>query len=324
MSGVCSASIILCTRNRAAALQQTLTALENLEIASSRKVEVIVVDNASTDDTATAVRNAKLRNMEVRYYYEAQKGKAHALNSGLAVARGDVILFTDDDVLLAEDWVEQMVSSLVDEGCDAVTGQITLAPQLMRPWLSPMQRWNLASSNDARLHEGSRELIGANMGFRRSVLERVPRFDPELGPGALGFAEDTLFGWQLVEAGFKIGYAPKARAIHQLDSSRLRRANWLNDSRKRGRTEAYILYHWEHGDIRSPRLKWLWCWIKLRLRRVLQRPPSLDSEGCPGWEMSYVASIETYKQFCIEHCRPRNYSRRGLLNLSHKPKSLLE
>jgi GT2 family glycosyltransferase len=310
-----SVSIILCTCNRAAALQQTLAALENLEFCSSRKVEVIVVDNASTDDTATATQNAKLSNMEVRYFYEARKGKAHALNSGLATARGEIILFTDDDVLLAEDWVEQMISSLVDDGYDAVTGQITLAQHLMRPWLSPMQRWNLASSNDAQLYEGVRELIGANMGFRRSVLERVPRFDPELGPGALGFAEDTLFGWQLVQAGFKVGYAPKARAIHQLDVSRLRRRNWLNDSRKRGRTEAYRLYHWEHGDITSPHLKWLWCWIKLRLRRVLQRPPSLDSEGCPGWEMSYVASMETFKQFCIEQRRPRNYSRRGLTKL---------
>ena len=308
-----SVSIILCTCDRATALRQMLVTLGKVTIPGGWNVEVIVVDNASTDDTATVARGAKLPNMAVRYLFEARKGKGHALNAALAQARSEFLLFTDDDVLLTEDWVEQIVSALRNDGCDAVTGQITLAPHLLRPWLTPMQRWWLASSHDAQLHEGSRELIGANMGFRRSVLDRVPAFDPELAPGGLGLGEDTLFGWQLVEAGFKIGYAPKAAAIHQLDASRLRRTYWLNDARKRGRTEAYLRYHWEHNDIRVPRLEWFSYWMRLRLRSLLQRPPPLESEGCPLWEMSYVLQMEKCRQFCLERRRPRNYSRRGLV-----------
>ena len=308
-----SVSIILCTRDRAMGLRQMLATLGKAGVPSGWRVEVIVVDNASTDDTAIVARGAKLPNMAVRYLFEARKGKGHALNAALAQARGEFILFTDDDVLPAEDWVEQVVSALRNDGCDAVTGQITLSPHLLRPWLTPMQRWWLASSQDAQLHEGSRELIGANMGFHRSVLERVPAFDPELGPGGLGLGEDTLLGWQLVEAGFKVGYAPKASVIHQLDASRLRRAHWLDDARKRGRTEAYLNYHWEHNDIRFPRLERLSYWVRLRLRRLLQRPPPLESEGCPLWEMSYVLQMEKCRQFCLERQRPRNYSRRGLV-----------
>lgn len=312
MSVNLSVSIILCTCNRAAQLQQALGALGKVKIRPSWEVELLVVDNGSADDTATVVRNAKLGNMEVRYLHETQKGKGHALNAGLAKARGEIILFTDDDVIPAEDWAEQLISPLLDGSCDAITGQITVAPNLLRPWQTRMHRWWLASSHDVKLYHGSREMIGANMGFRRLVLERVGGFDPELGPGALGLAEDTLFGGQLVEGGFRIGYAPKAGATHQTDASRLRRINWLSEARKHGRSQAYVRYHWEHSDIQNPRLRQFYYFMKLQLRRVLQRPPPLESEGCPLWEMSYVLHMEMCKQFCFERRRPRNYARQGL------------
>ena len=289
-----------------------LTVLGRVHVSSDWKTEVIVVDNASTDDTAQVVQGAGLRNMIVKYVFESRAGKSHALNAGLAQARGDIILFTDDDVFVAEDWVEQLASPLLSGEFDAVTGQTTLSSHLMRSWLTPMQRWWLASSNDAQPWNGVRELIGANMAFRRSVLEKVRGFDSELGPGALGLGEDTLFGWQLVEAGLKVGYAPQAKAVHQLDSSRLQRVKWLSEARKHGRTDAYLCYHWEHTDMRSPRIKAMLYGAKLSLRRLLQSPPSLNQEGCPPWEMSYVLQIEKCRQFCLERKRPRNYRRRGL------------
>lgn len=306
-------SIILCTCNRAGPLQHVLRALEKVSLRSEWETELIVVDNSSKDDTAMAVKNAKLANMNIRYFHESRMGKGYALNAGLEQARGDVILFTDDDVVPSEDWAKQLIAPLLCGNCDAVTGRITLAQNLMRPWLTPAHKLWLASSDVAELHEGSRELIGANMAFRRSILERVRAFDPELGPGALGLAEDTLFGWQLVEAGFKIGYAAEARVTHQPDASRLQRSTWLNEARKRGRSEAYLLYHWEHSDVRHPRLSQLYYFSKLQLRRLLQRPRPLESEGCPGWEMSYVLHMEKCKHFCLERRRPRNYARHGLI-----------
>jgi glucosyl-dolichyl phosphate glucuronosyltransferase len=313
MASDLSISVILCTRNRASGLEYALAALGNVKVPAKWKVEVIVVDNASTDNTAAVAQNAKLQKMEVRYLFEPKKGKANALNSGLAQAQSEIILFIDDDVLVAEDWLEQIVAPLLNNKCDAVTGQITLAPELMRSWMTPMHRWWLASSIDAQAHGGSRELIGANMGFRRSVLKRVPAFDPELGPGARGLGEDTLFGWQLVEAGFKIEYVPQAAIIHQLDSSRLRRFYWIDDARKRGRTEAYMTYHWEHLGIKNPRLVWLFFWIKLWIERFFKPLPKLEDEGCPRWEMGYIWRMELCKQFCLDRQHPRNYTRRGLV-----------
>ena len=156
-------------------------------------------------------------------------------------------------------------------------------------------------------------LVGANCAFRRHVLERVYGFDPELGPGALGLGEDTLFGLQLTEAGYKIEYARNALVVHWPDKSRLLRGEWLKSAQRRGRSRAYVMYHWEHEEILIPRVKQLWLWSKLKLRRKLQPLNSLKDEGCLAWEVSYVCDLAMCKHYCFERRRARNYLRRGLV-----------
>jgi len=320
-----SVSIILCTHNRASGLQETLEAFGKLQIPSGCTVELILVDNGSTDETARVTQSAKLQNLEVHYLYHARRGKANALNLALTHARGDIILTTDDDVIVPEDWVHQMVFPIVNGGYDAVIGRIRPSPHLLRDWLTPTHRSMIASNDEIDVQNGTYEFIGASMGFRRSVLERVPNFDTELGPGsALGLGEDTLFGWQLLEAGFKITYARATSVLHGFDSSRLRRMIWLSEARKHGRSNAYIQYHWKHEDQRHPRLTWLRHWAKLQVRRILQPPPHLEAEGCPAWEVSYVLQMELCRQFCVERRRPRNYSRRGLAKLVDGPRTGLD
>ena len=313
MSSDPSVSIIICTCNRAAGLRQALEALGKVRIPSGWKAEVLVVDNGSSDDTATVARNTKLLNLKARYLYEPQRGKSNALNTGLTEARGEIILTTDDDVIVPEDWVEQMVFPIINAGYDAIIGRIRPAPHLLRAWLTPTHHSMIASNGETEVHNVNYEFIGASMAFRRSALERVPGFDPELGPGALGLGEDTLFGWQLLEAGSKIAYAREAAVQHHFDPSRLRRTIWLGEARKHGLSAAYIRYHWKHDDPRYPWLAWLKHWAKLQVRRVLQPPPPLEAEGCPAWEVSYVHQMEMCRQLCLERRRPRNYSRRGLV-----------
>ncbi|HEV2454699.1 MAG TPA: hypothetical protein VGY98_10575, partial [Verrucomicrobiae bacterium] len=144
----------------------------------------------------------------------------------------------------------------------------------------------------------------------------VPCFDPELGPGALGYADDTLFGLQLMEAGYEIKYADGAVVVHHPDKSRLTRGAWLDAACQRARSNAYLLHHWKHAKIKFLWIRSLWLLMKLNLRRILRPPPPLDSEGCPYWEWSYVYDLAFYRQYRIERTRPRNYARHGLKKLN--------
>jgi glucosyl-dolichyl phosphate glucuronosyltransferase len=305
-----SLSIIICTCNRAASLRQTLCAIGKVRIPQGCKAEVIVVDNASTDDTADVVRSTAFSNMTVLYLFEPHTGKSNALNSGLAMASGEILLFTDDDVVPSEDWIEQMLLCFDTTQCDAAVGKVKLAPQLERPWMKSLERIYLAVIDfDSGMPI---EIVGANAAFRRSVLKCVPYFDPELGSGALGNAEDTLFGLQLSEAGLKTEYASRAVVVHQPEQSRLTRGALLNAARQRARSNAYLFHHWNHGEAKFTRIKSLWLLTKLQLRKILQPPPPPGSEGCPRWEWSYVEQLAFYRQYRFERSRPRNYARRGL------------
>ncbi len=271
------------------------------------RLEILVVDNGSTDKTAEVIHKHSTNRIPVCYISEPQTGLSYARNTGLAASCSDIILFTDDDVSPSGGWLESIATPLLQRKCDAVVGSIDLAPEVCRPWMTHEHKSNLTE-----FHGEPFQLIGANMGFHRSVLDRVAEFDTELGAGALGFAEDTLFSWQLVEAGFGVKYVPEASMIHYPDTSRLARSNWLSLGRRHGASMAYLLHHWFHEVLRSPRLRYLFLTLKLRLRRLLQPPIPLDAEGIDPWEISYVGEMEKCRQFMIESRRPRNYSKRGL------------
>lgn len=303
-------SIIVCSHNRAAALENTLHAIDAVVVPSGCDAELVVVDNASTDNTSAIARQTRMEKMPVRCLFESRKGLSNARNTGIVQTRGEIVVFTDDDVAPAPNWLEQLAQPLLEGRCDGVAGGVRLAEHLRRPWMNQTHRNWLAAQNPAP-HDTA-QLVGANMGFHRSVLERVPGFDPELGAGALGYGEDTLFSMQMIEAGYRLRSASDAVVIHHLDASRLRRSAWLSAANKHGATSAYILHHWRHGVIDWPLVRFCYLGGKLLLRRQIQRPPPLHSEGCPAWELSYVADMAACRQFVRERRRPRNYAKHGL------------
>jgi glycosyltransferase involved in cell wall biosynthesis len=310
-------SIIICTRNRAATLERTLHAFQSVKAPDGWSVELIVVDNGSTDETAIVVNNARHSTIDIRYVFEAHPGKCRAQNTALAVARGEALLFTDDDVEPASNWLECMVRPLLEKRCEAVAGRILLSPELRRSWQTHMHRIWLADV--PVLGTECPELVGASMGIHRSVFDKIDAFDEELGPGASGFGEETLLWMQMKEAGLRIRAVHDTFVTHHPDPSRLTRSCWLAAAARYGLTRAYLAYHWEHSPVPCPTLHAIIVRFKLILRRLLSRSARPEAEGCPAWEMSYLARIESLMRYIEESRRPRNYERRALRrrNLLH-------
>ncbi len=272
-------SILICTRDRAAALRDTLSSLARVVVPRSWKVELLVVDNGSRDGTREVVQGARFGFGVPRVESEPVPGVASARNRCLDRATGEVLLWTDDDVRLPRDWIEKMVSPIQEGRMDAVAGGVCLAFGRKREWMGSCLRSWLASSEG--LSEGRPgRMIGANMAFHRRVLSSKARFDPVLGPGALGMGEETLFSYQIEKCGFVIGSAFDVVVEHAFDCGRLCPAGLASLAYSMGRSEAYIAHHWhgvDAGGAISKRVEALLRLAYWRCRARAQRkvPPGL-------------------------------------------------
>lgn len=320
-----SISILICTRDRLPKLQNTLRTVGELSLPTAWEAELVVVDNGSTDGTAAWVENQTLSTMPVRLVEEPRPGTGYARTTAVRAARGDVLLFTDDDVRVHPDWAEKMCTPILEEEADVVAGTAELEPSLLRPWMNAFHRATLASTEETTSDQPSP--ITINMAFHRRVLREVPAFDPELGPGSrTGCCEDVLFSWQLQEAGFRFAEVGDATVEHHPSEDRLRRSAFLEAARERGRSTAYLRYHWLHWDEWdfTNRTAWyeIWrhpyCvvvkrWAHLMLWRVLHIGAVLEQEGIRYYEFSLVNLLYQALQYLKERKRPRNYEKRGLV-----------
>ncbi len=317
-------SIIIATRNRADHLRRTLESLAHVRVPATAEAELTLVDNGSTDETRQVAQAFDAPRLPLHYVLEPRPGKARALNTALRHARGHVLLCTDDDVRVPPGWIEGMSAPILGGEADAVAGGVELAPHLRRPWMNTRNTGILATT-DVLAAEYPQRMVGANMAFSKAVLEKVPGFDPELGPGALGLGEETLFSRQLLAAGFRIVAAFDVVVEHHFNPSRLSRASHLAAVERLGRSEGYISYHWKHSDksrlggrMRSyARLAKLYA--RLICKRMVERGAYRAPEGMLMGERHVLHRLYRTRQSLKEHGRPRNYERFGLVRRRRPP-----
>jgi glycosyltransferase involved in cell wall biosynthesis len=230
-------SILICTFNRATRLARTLESLSRTAPARDYSVELIVVDNNSTDTTATVVANAAVHStVPIRYEREPQQGKGFALNRGLTVSQGEVIALTDDDVDPAPDWLDRIVHLFRTYDVVFVGGKILPNWEVSPPaWLTTRGArdiWGPLALSDFgddlffyrdNPHQPYRP-IGANMAVRRDVLQRVGGWRTDLGKvnNTLIPGEDHEIYFRLHAAGEYRGlYDPHLVVHHDVPASRV-------------------------------------------------------------------------------------------------------
>ena len=118
-------TVVICTWNRSELLRTTLHSLAGQQGVAHSDIEVLVVDNNSSDATRAMVHElqAQWPLGRLRYVFEGRQGKQFALNTGIAAARHEVLAFTDDDVLFAPDWLAQIQRLFGDGGVELAGGR---------------------------------------------------------------------------------------------------------------------------------------------------------------------------------------------------------
>ncbi len=251
-------SVVIATYNRAADLRETLNSLAQLQ--PDAPWEVIVVDNNSPDDTRAVVESEMPGfPAPLRYLFEQKQGRSPALNTGIAAARGEIILTTDDDVRVPPEWLQSASRGLAELGCDYVGGRVLPIWGAPRPsWLPNHggKQWAviaLLDYGDQPIEFGARVPLGVNMAFRRDAFDRAGGFDPETGRKA-----GTLLGQEVREwcirarkAGVRGFYVPTMQLQHIIPAERLNKAYFRRWFYWRGISRA-LLYQRSGLDMEAP------------------------------------------------------------------------
>lgn len=207
-------SIVLATRNRSDKLRNALNSMREMYIPELMSLEIIIVDNLSTDNTRyVSELFIESSNMNVRYVFEEKKGLSYARNSGIREAKGEIIVFIDDDVIVDRKWMVE-IFKIVNSGKEygMIFGQTRIySPDLCRlstkevdheeTFEMPCSPWAVGNGN--------------NMLIKRSTLNKVGYFDISLGAGTkVGSAEDTDYVHRVLRSGMKIIYSPDLIVYH--------------------------------------------------------------------------------------------------------------
>lgn len=232
-------SVVICTRNGARSLPATLASVLDAIDDSGLACELIVVDSGSSDGTSRLARLHCAHRRDVRILRLDRPGKSRALNTAVAAARGRVVLCTDDDVSVPSNWVAALAAPVLRGDAEVVGGSVRL-PQAIRDSLpTAMHLALLADTAEDKGH--AVELgVGASVAYSREIFDSGGSFDEQLGPGALGFMEESLLHRQVIMRGGRAVFVSDAPVMHLIDVRRLTFRGWMLRAWRQGLCEAYI------------------------------------------------------------------------------------
>lgn len=225
-------SVCICTYNRSESLRRTLESIASQINVDSDPLEVLIVDNNCTDDTDQIVDTFRVR-LPVRLVAERRQGLAHARNRAVTEFRGDVLLFTDDDVRLGNGWLaayQDAIRRFPDAGY--------FGGRILPEWDSKKPRWigdrPLAlidgllvwfdRGTETRMFDlAEPPPFGASFAIRRQLFDKNGAFRVDLGTGGagLGRGEETEFLMRVRDMGAQGVYVGQALCFHAYAPSRL-------------------------------------------------------------------------------------------------------
>jgi glycosyltransferase involved in cell wall biosynthesis len=245
-------SVIVPTLNRCEILAGALDSV-CIQSFPSDQYEIIAADNGSSDGTRELVeRLNQVHRRRIRYLYEDQLGLHHARHAGARLARGEILVFTDDDATVDPGWLQAYGTAFAEHP------EMVAAGGPVRPvWEVPPPEWLLDYIGDAKTfsplslmepYDGFRLdtkgfFFGVNMAIRRDMLFAVGGFNPELiGGFTVGDGESGL-NRKLQERGCLIGYVPGAIVYRHIPTARMTLDYLCRWQAHLAGAQLYSLYH---------------------------------------------------------------------------------
>lgn len=283
-------SVVICTKDRPAALRRCLLALlEN----DYRSDEVVVVDQGipAVDQALTTAYAA--HGLPLRHVLMPQSGVSRGRNLGVKESSGELIAFTDDDCVPDKGWIGALVTACTPS-VDGVAGKVLPLPSA-NPSMVPVSSRTgdeLEYFRGIALHAPWDVGTGGNLLLRRQAFEQVGGFDETLGPGTPGRAsEDVDLLYRLLAGGLTLVYEPAAIVLHEMKSRTARVRGRIPYGYGRGE---FLAIHARRGDRRA--LGLLWLVMRMQARKFVS-----GARHAEGWRAAEAVLTATSTLYGFGH-----------------------
>jgi glycosyltransferase involved in cell wall biosynthesis len=247
-------SVIVPTRNRSHFLRNALESICFQQGISKKSFEVIVIDNGSSDDTKQVVESFKETISNLRYVYEDKPGLHVGRHIGCQLAKGDILVYIDDDIEAFPKWLSNIQSCFADKNVDMVGGNILPKFESHPPeWLSCL--WEERKDGVQKMHylsiinlgDEAKEIFpgdiyGCNYSIRKSILYEAGGFHPDAMPEQLikyrGDGESPV-SLYVHSKGYKVMFHPEASVYHFVPNNRMKVKYFLNRAFRDGISQSY-------------------------------------------------------------------------------------
>lgn len=302
-------TVIIASYNGSKTLPLVLDAYTRLQ-APECGWKLVVVDNASTDNSAALIKSYQDK-LPLTYLFEGRQGKNVALNQALAHVEGDLVIFSDDDAIPASDWMCQLIACAREHPEYDLFGGLIVPrwPGRPEPWILDWVPMGVTFAIHERVQNGpiSPGMIwGPSMMVRAAIFERGERFDESIGPngGQYPMGSETSFNEMLGRQGSLAWLCKDAQVEHIIRLHQLEREWVLQRAHKFGRGQ----YLKERDEWPAAMPLWRgiprWKWRKLvaqhwrRLKGYLLRNPREVFKA--SWEIRYLEGyIFQARQKCV-------------------------
>ena len=238
-------SIIICTYNRSKLLLKCLLSLIN-EQNNFSDYEILVIDNASSDNTESVVNDLKYKSSKIKYFLEPNIGLSYARNRGILESKSDWVLFIDDDAIAFPDLIDRAVHLIERGNYECIGGKY------FGYFLGEKPKW---LPNDFESYKGDEvELmdceyskpIGCIVLYKKNKILEVGGFNTQLGMKGknIAYSEETEIQLKMKLIGCKFGFDPNLKVYHLIRDDKKKLIWHLKSSFAHGRDSYFNKFDW--------------------------------------------------------------------------------